>query len=120
MKTDNCKKCPLQKILKGIGGKWKLLIIFNLKQQSVVRFGELKRLLPEISQKVLTSQLKELEANGFVHRKVYAEVPPKVEYCLTSAGKSLYPVLDALVTWAEVNEVGEICDILSFELLSRT
>lgn len=103
MKSTDYEKCPLQKTLEAIGGKWKFLIIFNLKQQGVVRFGELGRLLPGISQKVLTSQLKELQASGFVHRKVYAEVPPKVEYSLTENGKSLYPVLDALATWAGEN-----------------
>lgn len=94
------EKCPLQKMLLSIGGKWKLLIIYNLKQHGTVRFGALSRLLPGISQKVLTSQLKELESDGFIHRKVYPEVPPRVEYSLTKTGQSLYPVLDSMALWA--------------------
>lgn len=100
MNSEVFEKCPLQKMLESIGGKWKLLIIFNLKQYDVVRFGRLGRMLPGISQKVLTSQLRELETDGFVHRQVYAEVPPRVEYSLTDKGQSLYPVLDSMALWA--------------------
>ncbi len=93
-------KCPLQIMLESVGGKWKLLIIFNIKQNDVVRFGALHRLLPGISQKVLTSQLRELESTSLIKRKVYPEVPPRVEYSLTKTGKSLYPVLDSMAQWA--------------------
>jgi len=103
MKTDGYDACPLQKMLESVGGKWKLLIIYSLNQSGVVRFGALNRLLPGISQKVLTSQLKELEADGFVSRKVYAEVPPRVEYRLTDRGHSLYPVLEIMASWASEN-----------------
>ncbi|MCG7532837.1 helix-turn-helix transcriptional regulator [Psychrobium sp. MM17-31] len=107
MISDSQEKCPLQKMLESIGGKWKLLIIANLKEQNVVRFSALSRLLPGISQKVLTAQLKELEADGFVHREVYPEVPPRVEYSLTATGKSLYPVLDSMADWAQKNLYSE-------------
>ena len=92
----NEKKCPLQLLLEKIGGKWKLLIIFNLKSEEVLRFAELRRRIPGISEKVLTSQLKELQADEFVNRKSYPQIPPKVEYSLTKKGESLYPVLDSL------------------------
>ena len=98
-------KCPLQKMLETVGGKWKILIIFNLHQHEIVRFGALHRMLPGISQKVLTSQLKELEAASFIKRKVYPEVPPRVEYSLTAKGKSLYPVLDSMSQWAVENNM---------------
>jgi DNA-binding HxlR family transcriptional regulator len=94
------EKCPLQKMLESVGGKWKILIIFNLKQHNVVRFGALHRMLPGISQKVLTSQLRELESASYIKRKVYPEVPPRVEYSLTKTGESLYPVLDSMAQWA--------------------
>jgi DNA-binding HxlR family transcriptional regulator len=103
MKTDSYEACPLQKMLSSVGGKWKLLIIYNLRESGVIRFGALSRLLPAISQKVLTSQLKELESDGLVNRKVYAEVPPRVEYRLTKLGQSLYPVLDSMSLWAGKN-----------------
>ena len=103
MKTDSYEACPLQKMLNCVGGKWKLLIIYNLRESGVVRFGALSRLLPAISQKVLTAQLKELQSDRLVNRKVYAEVPPRVEYSLTKLGRSLYPVLDSMSTWAGEN-----------------
>jgi len=95
--------CPIQQTLELIGGKWKIQILYNIKQSDVIRFNELKRAIPLVSQKVLTSQLRELEASGFVSRKVYPEVPPKVEYTLTRKGQSLYPVLDSISDWASKN-----------------
>jgi DNA-binding HxlR family transcriptional regulator len=103
MKTSDYEGCPLQKMLGCVGGKWKLLIIYNLKESGVIRFSALSRLMPSISQKVLTAQLKELASDKFVHRKVYAEVPPRVEYSLTKLGLSLYPVLDVMSSWAGNN-----------------
>lgn len=94
------EKCPLQHLLEKIGGKWKLLIIFNLKENELLRFAELRRTIPGLSEKVLTAQLKELEAYGFINRKAYPQIPPKVEYSLTELGLSLYPVLDSLASWA--------------------
>jgi DNA-binding HxlR family transcriptional regulator len=90
--------CPVETTLHVIGGKWKPLIIFYLLE-GTKRFSELKRLLPQVTQQMLTLQLRELEQHGIVHRKVYAEVPPKVEYSLTPIGRSLTPILDLMVEW---------------------
>ncbi|NJN88383.1 MAG: winged helix-turn-helix transcriptional regulator [Leptolyngbyaceae cyanobacterium SL_7_1] len=81
-----------------LGGKWKILILWHLKDQ-VRRFSELKRLMPEISEKMLIQQLRELEKDGVVDRTVYPDVPPKVEYAFTPYGKSLEPALQALCHW---------------------
>ena len=86
-----------------IGGKWKPIILHMLSE-GTMRFGELKRNIPPVSQKMLTQQLRELEADGIVNRKVYAEVPPKVEYSLTDRGVTLKPVLQDLYTWGQNNE----------------
>jgi DNA-binding HxlR family transcriptional regulator len=90
----------VQTTLKVLGGKWKLLILWNLKDR-VRRFSELKRLMPAISEKMLTQQLRELEKDGLVHRHVYPQVPPKVEYSFTDYGKSLEPILQVLCHWGE-------------------
>lgn len=92
--------CPITASVETIGGKWKPFILTYLKNQTL-RFGELMRLMPSVSQKVLTQQLKELEAEGIVKRKVYAEVPPRVEYSLTPYGQTLVPVLNALYAWGQ-------------------
>ena len=89
---------PVEITLDFIGGKWKLLILWLLKDE-VYRFSELKRLVPQITQKMLTQQLRELESDGLIHRKVYAQVPPKVEYSLTELGKSFLPILRAMHKW---------------------
>ena len=89
---------PIEISVKLIGGRWKILILWHLLY-SVRRFGELKRLLPGITQKMLIQQLRELEADGLVFREVYAQVPPKVEYSLTDRGKSLRPVLKTINRW---------------------
>lgn len=91
--------CHLEVTLELIGGKWKSLILWHLGQEGVLRFGSLSRIHPQLTQKMLTQQLRELEADGLVHRKVYAQVPPKVEYTLTEQGLKLGPVLDTLVRW---------------------
>ncbi|HJB89612.1 MAG TPA: winged helix-turn-helix transcriptional regulator [Candidatus Blautia excrementigallinarum] len=82
------------------GDKWKVLILRDL-MPGKKRFGELKKSIGGVSQKVLTAQLRDMEANGLVNRKVYPEVPPRVEYSLTELGKSLKPILDAMWTWGE-------------------
>ena len=92
--------CPVETTLTLIGDKWKVLILRDLLP-GTKRFGELKKSIGKVSQKVLTAQLRDMEQNGLVHRKVYPEVPPRVEYSLTPLGKSLKPILDALQTWGE-------------------
>ncbi len=82
-----------------LSGKWKPRLLWKLYQQGVVRFGELRKQLPEISPKMLTQQLRELESDGLVTRTVYAEVPPKVEYRLSALGLTLGPILDQLAVW---------------------
>ena len=101
MKAENSKKmvsCEVETTLQIIGGRWKVLIIRELLL-GIRRFGELQRALPGVTQKMLTQQLREMEKDGIIHRKVYAEVPPKVEYSLTSLGESLQPILKAMHEW---------------------
>jgi len=93
-------QCPTEATLAVIGGRWKVPILWNLFK-GTLRFGELSRSLPSATQKMLTQQLRELERDGLVLRKVYAEIPPKVEYSLTPLGRSLEPVLLALTEWGE-------------------
>lgn len=95
------KNCPIRNVLARICDKWSILIIFTLEQFSVMRFGELHRMIPDISQKMLTVTLRTLEEDGLVSRKVYAQIPPKVEYSLTARGKSLLPHLNSLIQWAK-------------------
>ncbi len=92
--------CPVETTLTLIGDKWKVLILRDLLP-GTRRFGELKKSVGNVSQKVLTAQLRAMEASGLVSRKVYAEVPPRVEYTLTELGRSLSPILDAMKTWGE-------------------
>jgi DNA-binding HxlR family transcriptional regulator len=81
-----------------IGGKWKGVILYHLMERTY-RFGELKRVMPGVTQRMLTKQLRELETDGIIHRKVYAEVPPKVEYSLTEVGESLTDVMMMMRDW---------------------
>jgi DNA-binding HxlR family transcriptional regulator len=92
--------CPVEAALDVIGGKWKVVILFRLFD-GTKRFNELRRLHPNITQRMLTNQLRELERDGLVHREVYPQVPPKVEYSLTPDGRTLKPVLAALEQWGE-------------------
>ena len=91
--------CSVELVLQVIGGKWKPLILWHLGQRGTQRFGELKRCLPNITQKMLTQQLRELEADGMVARTVYAEVPPRVEYALTEVGETIKPLLGQMCAW---------------------
>jgi len=91
----------IEQALKYIDGRWKLLILFHLFGGQVLRFSDLERAIPAISQKMLAQQLRQLEADGIVVRTVHNQVPPKVEYRLTSWGQSLCPALDALLEWSE-------------------
>ena len=92
--------CPVETTLTLIGDKWKVLILRDL-MPGTKRFGELKKSVGNVSQKVLTVQLRAMEESGLVHREVYAEVPPRVEYSLTELGRSLKPILDSLWAWGE-------------------
>lgn len=87
--------------LKLLEGRWKFFILFQLFGGQIMRFSELERAIPEITQKMLSQQLKQLEVDGLVTRTAYNEMPPRVEYSLTEWGQNLCPVLDALLTWAE-------------------
>ena len=97
---DNPQNCPMVGAINVIGGKWKPVILHMLSSRTM-RFGEIKKNIPPISQKMLTQQLRELEADGVVLRTVYPEVPPKVEYSLTKYGATLRPILDGLYEWGE-------------------
>ena len=92
--------CPVETTLTLIGDKWKVLILRDL-MPGTKRFGELKKSIGKVSQKVLTAQLRAMEESGLVHREVYAEVPPRVEYSLTGLGRSLKPILDSMWAWGE-------------------
>ena len=94
----NLPACPVETTLMIIGDKWKVLILRDL-MNGTMRFGELKKSIGTVSQKVLTAQLRDMEEKGLLTRKVYAEVPPRVEYTLTKTGYSLKPVLDAMWAW---------------------
>src|SRR5215813_15514447 len=94
-------KCPAETTLSIIGGRWKVILLYHLFQ-GVKRFSELQRALTGISQKMLTQQLREMERDGLVHREVYAEVPPKVEYSLTPLGQTLGPIVKAMTDWGNM------------------
>ena len=99
-KKNDLPACPVETTLTLISDKWKVLILRDLLT-GTKRFGELRKSIGHVSQKVLTAQLRQMEASGLVSRKVYAEVPPRVEYSLTDLGFSLKPILDAMWTWGE-------------------
>ena len=96
---------PMSMLQAVIGGKWKILILWYVAFYKVQRFGELMRRLDGITQSTLTKQLRELEGDGFLHRKVYSEIPPRVEYSLTELGNSFIPVLETMMAWSE----GHLC-----------
>jgi len=96
----NYKECPIMRTLEVIGGKWKPIILHYLAE-APRRSGELGRLIPQASGKMLTQQLRELEADKIIRRKIYRQVPPKVEYILTPLGESLRPVMIAMCAWGE-------------------
>lgn len=106
MEDNNCTlihngityKCSIALALSIIGGKWKPLILWHLKD-NILRFGELKRILDGITQKILTEQLRELESDGLINRNVYNQIPPKVEYSLTAKGCSVLPILELISKW---------------------
>ena len=98
--TKELPACPVETTLLLIGDKWKVLILRDL-MPGTTRFGELKKSIGSVSQKVLTAQLRDMEESGLLTRTVYAEVPPRVEYRLTDLGRSLEPILDAMRNWGE-------------------
>lgn len=106
---ENLKKytsidaCPIRNIISRFSGKWSMLILCVLAENEATRFNEIGKAIPDISPKVLTETLKNLEAAGLLSRRLYAEVPPRVEYSLTDLGKSLMPLLGALIEWAIEN-----------------
>lgn len=116
--TKKIKKvsCEIELTLAVIGGKWKPIIIWFLGNKGTLRFGEIRKLIPKITHKTLTNQLRELEGNGLICRTVYPEVPPKVEYSITEKGKSLLPILEMMCEWGEKNTelnyelVTNLCD----------
>lgn len=95
---DTAQSCPVEWTLEVLGGKWKCVILWHLLKR-VRRFGELHKLIPGATQKVLTAQLRQLEREGLIERKVYAQIPPKVEYSITPYGHSLSPVLESMCKW---------------------
>jgi DNA-binding HxlR family transcriptional regulator len=93
--------CPVEAALDVIGGKWKVVILFYLTNKGTHRFAELRRKILGVSERMLTQQLRELEVDGIVHREVYPEVPPRVEYSLTEYGKTLRPITQAMCDWGQ-------------------
>ncbi len=94
-------RCEIEITVELISGKWKALILWNLGNHEIIRFNEFIRIIPEITQKVLTDQLRNLEEDGLVHRKVYNQVPPMVEYSLTEFGEKLMPILEQMDIWGK-------------------
>jgi len=104
-RLDCSPGCAVEATLQFIDGKWKGVILYHLLA-GTLRFNEIRRRLPSVTPRMLTTQLRELEADGFVARKVFAEVPPKVEYSLTPRGRTLEPVISALKAWGDAHVVG--------------
>jgi len=102
MKLKKCNyECPFEYALDIVSGKWSGLVIFYLGKENTLRYSEIRRKIPKITQKMLTQTLRFLESEGIVDRKVYPVVPPKVEYTLTQKGKKLLPILDSLQAWGK-------------------
>jgi DNA-binding HxlR family transcriptional regulator len=104
------KSCPIEHTVDLIGHKWKVLILRNLMNNGTQRFNELNKGIEGISQKMLTQQLRQMETDGLIRRKIYPEVPPKVEYSLTELGQTLKPVLDAMSHWGTAHINSGILD----------
>ena len=97
------EKCAVETALDVLAGKWKILILWYLRRETL-RFSELQRLLPRVTQKMLIQKLRELEEDGIVHREVYPVVPPKVEYSLTEYGETLKPIIKQMYMWGEIHK----------------
>ena len=103
VKFANIEICPVRNVIARFGNKWALLILLILNEEGCLRFNQLRKYIPDISSKVLSSTLQVLEADGLVRRTVYPEVPPRVEYALTEMGQSLMPIIHELTQWALSN-----------------
>ena len=103
-RLEELPACPVETTLSIIRSKWQVLILRDLLMNGTMRFKELQRSIGKVSQKVLTDNLRAMEGYGLVHREVFAEVPPRVEYSLTETGRTLQPVLDAMWAWGEGDE----------------
>ena len=97
----NNYRCEIEITLEIISGKWKSLILWNLGNHGVIRFNEFRRIIPEITQKMLTQQLRTLEEDGLINREIYNQVPPMVEYSLSEEGKELIPILERMDEWGK-------------------
>lgn len=108
MKKDKQYNCYFELTLDIVGGKWKPIILYYISINKVARYSELKRFIPSINERMLTRQLRELEEDKLINRKVYPVVPPKVEYTLTEHGETLIPILESLVKWGTgyANSIG--------------
>jgi DNA-binding HxlR family transcriptional regulator len=96
--------CEIEVAFGVIGGKWKPMIIWFLGELGTLRFGEIQHLIPEITHKILTKQLRELEENDLIQRKIYSQIPPKVEYTITNKGRDVLPILDMMCNWSTKNK----------------
>lgn len=110
--------CPIRNVVARFGDKWSLLVLLVINGQGIVRFNELGRMIPDISTRVLSTTLRTLEADGLISRKVYAQVPPKVEYSLTDTGRSLIPLIMQLTEWAKRNMKGVMRHRREYEISS--
>lgn len=113
------ENCPIREVLSRLGDKWTMLVLVTLNANGTMRFSDIHKSIDDVSQRMLTVTLRTLEADGMVERKVYAEVPPRVEYCLTDTGKSLIPHIDGLVGWA-LEHVSEIVEHRNVYLIQST
>jgi DNA-binding HxlR family transcriptional regulator len=100
---SNHQNCPIRNVLNRVGDKWSMLVLLLLNEGQTLRFNQISHVLGDISQKMLTTTLRSLEADGLVNRKMYPEIPPRVEYSLTERGSSLVPLLRQLADWAVMN-----------------
>lgn len=113
-------QCPIRNILARMSDKWSLLVIYTLAQADKMRFGDIRRAIPDVSQKMLTVTLRTLEEDGFVVRTIYPEVPPRVEYELTERAHSLFPHIQALILWAKENMTSIIDDRKKIKINKKT
>jgi DNA-binding HxlR family transcriptional regulator len=95
--------CPVERVFRVFGGKWKSAILFYLEEKGTLRFNELRKLIPEVTQRMLTQQLRELQRDGLVTRKQYPEIPPRVEYTSTKLASSLEPIFQSIDAWGKKN-----------------